>query len=270
MITPPKHNFRPFQGDASVCVLCGKTEENHNLETICDVCEKKSPILKYTPENASGPLNYCPDCLAEEHKAEDSRRYERMTPDQRVETMHENWKTRVMKEIKTKLDEEITIRTDVFNAEIPSLISLKAKVDSDETIPADKKDEAFALLVSAQLTHLSDVAFPELKSAEGVMISRMKSLQQFLNDFVGKLSAEAREKIKIKDISYQPKTTTPKAPKVSAPKTVKFDRSDIERVIKEFPYLDMASIRSLCVSFNQTPDELAAGIRSGKMGKKVN
>lgn len=204
-----------------VCAICRERESNairYGNMPMCNQCWEKEQAM--TAENMS-PENQQARVIAQQQVMERSR-IENATI-----------------EMSQKIDNSITIRSDIFNAKTTAILDLKAAIDNDETIA--NKPYALAETLKTRFEHLSSVIF----DAQQVVMdgaNEQKAIQSYLNTLANQLRSEEREKLKLADISYKPqtikptvktvKTTGTKASKVPAHRQ-KFDKEALKKYATE-------------------------------------
>jgi len=220
-------------------------------ENTCECCDNVTTNLAIY-----NTMKMCPECLENELALETESE---ASADQRVTEVRELTIEQLVKPV----DTTIAVDTDIFNANTPSIIQMKAIIAADDSI--DEKNKAF------ELYQQLDKIWHELQAAifnrnkENVRdTSIQRSIQQFQNDQILKLREDERAKIKARDVNYKP--IVPKVSKPRKPKARKFDKKEIIRVSKELN-LPEWTLQTTCVQTNLAP-ELAAkyllGMKSGE------
>ena len=193
--------------------------------------------------------NFCADCKEKEMEAQ--KRIEE-TADQRVADMNAEHARRVLLE-KVKVDEQIEVSQDVFNAKTLSIVEIEKAVNADDTIPQDQKFYATGEQLVERFTHLKKVLFETTRDIQ----SEMKAIQVRLNTLAVDLKEEEREKLKLQHINYQPEK--PKKIKVAKPKAEKKKKFAKKELLEwsKFAGIDIASLQMMCHKKNMTPEQAA-------------
>ncbi len=191
----------------------------------CEVCEKKDVevIVKY------GNMKFCDDCWALEAEAV---KVNQANAQQRVDDSRALQNSAL--EASRAIDANIQIRTDLFNAATVSIMDLKKTIDEDASIT--NKPYALASELMTRFEHFKQVVF-ELNQQLVDAGNNQKAIQIYLNNMANTLRAEEREKLKIQDLSYQPKPvkqpTVRKLSTTSTTKKVKIDKAELAKYVKE-------------------------------------
>lgn len=193
-----KHSFTPSIGNTLVCVNCKKDAVSHTDMAICECCENVGPV-----EIMYGSILMCESCQNKEIQAEKDRK-DPIIQQQRVDVMN----TAI--EASRSVDNSITVRTDLFNAATVSIIELCKSIDEDATI--SNKPYAKAEELKNRFLKFQTVIF-DLNEKLVEAGNQQKAIQTYLNTLAVQLKSEEREKLKIKDINYQPQPVKSKSPK---------------------------------------------------------
>lgn len=242
-------NVEMFAGMA-MCSNCISNEMRASLEIqkkehLCESC-KKNVETKFSNKYW---MWVCETCLADT----DSMNIVHMSleqQDKRVAEGREFYKNRELERIKT-VDQQVQLRTDIFNAETVAIVEIKTIIDNDENIT--NKPYALACMLSERYQHFKKVIF-DLGEQQIEKQNQQRAIQTYLNQLADKLRIEEREKLKISDLSY-----TPTAPKltISKPKPRKtFDKAELAKYAGECG-LPLATFQMLCVQKNLQPKEMA-------------
>lgn len=178
-----------------------------------------------------------------------------------------NQESRVMES--RKLDSNIQIRADIFNAQTVSIIELKALIDADDSVPEDKKNFRLAEELTHRHNHFKKVIF-DLNEEMVNKSNAQRAIQTYLNDMQNKLRTDERESLRLKDVTYKPAAI--KLPtKESKPKIVKkYDKVGIrDAAITLNTYLvangylpfPESAIQMMCVRRNLNPIDAIEIIR---------
>lgn len=154
---------------------------------------------------------------------------------------------------------------DVFNSPTPELQKVREAIDSDESI--QNKNYAYTKVVTEYFTKLKTVIYDKqiaVRKLSGEITNLNKDqidIQSHLNKLANTLTADEREELHLKDVSYAPSKPKifPKAPK---PKKIK---AAMEDLIREAARASIAlgstikpeTIKSFVVSRNMTPEDAA-------------
>jgi hypothetical protein len=153
-----------------------------------------------------------------------------------------------------KIDTQVVLKQDVFNAGTISFIELQAAIENNAEIPAEKKNLSLMQEVAARIETLNAAIFSE----EAALIAKKNERHALLinaQNVAARLHAVEREKFKQYDITYQPakpKTTKPKAVKAPA----KFDKTAVFEAAKKYN-VPAAQVQSLIVSKNLSAEDAA-------------
>lgn len=101
-----------------------------------------------------------------------------------------------------EIDNQIQVRTDVFNAQTVSIQELKSAIDSDPAIT--NKPYQLALELKSRYQKFRDAIF-EMNQKIVEATTNQRAIQTYLNQLANTLRAEEREKLKIQDINYNPR-----------------------------------------------------------------
>jgi len=196
----------------------------------------------------------CPTCKDTEQKAEAESL---LHAEERVKESNNSFIERQAADMQKQLDTTISIRTDIFNANFPSIMDMKREIEADPTI--ENKIFAHAMAVRARFDQFKKVLF-ELDDAKAQINSNMHAMQSYMNDLSNKLKAEERAKLQLENINYKP--ASPKVPgttKVKAPKAPSVPKAKIDkhllRVMAAALNLPEYVIQITCTSKNMTVEQ---------------
>lgn len=208
---PKDHAFRAFVHDEMHCVQCGFPEAMHTEKAKCEVCDDhKGPLQVFRT------ILMCQACRQKEQEAIANNE---ASAEQRVVEQRESFVKRQAADMMKELDASITIRTDYFNADIPSVMSIKAIIDADETYATvDAKRFALALAIRERFEKDKKILF-EVREVETKIASTMRAMQSYMSDLASTMKAEERAKLQLENINYKP--TPPKVDKQPKPISVK-------------------------------------------------
>ena len=142
-------------------------------------------------------------------------------------------------EVSRKIDAQIELKPDVFNAATIPFIELQAAILADESIPADRKNAALIEECDTRIKHLTEVIF-----AEEAALMEKRNLRNALHvnarEVLTRLQATEREKYRHLEsgVNYKPvvaakpkkvtKVTTPTVKaRTSAAPAKKFNKQDV-------------------------------------------
>lgn len=186
----------------------------------CEVCEKTQVSITCH----YGNMWFCDDCWKLEEEAV------------KVNQLPENQEARVIAskdetlKLAATIDNNIQVRTDLFNAATVAIVELKKVIDDSPLIT--NKPYALAEALKARFEHFKTVVF-QLNEQLIDAGNNQKAIQIYLNNMANQLRAEEREKLKLADLSYQPKSPTkPTVRKISTQK-VKIDKTELAKYVKE-------------------------------------
>jgi hypothetical protein len=198
------HSFVASGGDADICVKCKFPQLAHTETATCDCCPNIGPVeIRY------GNMLMCAACWDKEQKVS----AEHMSPENQNKRVLE-YRTQQNKIIEQSraIDNNITVRTEIYNAQTVSINDLASAINSNPEI--NNKPFALAEELTNRLNNLKKAAF-EIQEQLVNNNSEQRAIQQYMNDLANKLRAEEREKLKLQDINYKPAS-----PKASKPKTI--------------------------------------------------
>jgi hypothetical protein len=136
------------------------------------------------------------------------------------------------------IDTSIKVREDLFNANTTAITELSDSIkQANPTLPEIEVRFLIAKELQTRIKHFQSVIF-DLNNQLVDASTSQRATQSYLNTLANTLKAEQREKLRLSDLTYQPKSPSPK---VNKPKVIKNKVSDedIRRVTaelqKEFP-----------------------------------
>lgn len=248
---PKDHPFRGFVHDMQHCMKCNAPEAAHTSTAACEVCGCTGK-----PLSVFRTMLMCPSCRESEQTLDAANRLE---AEQRVEEAKESFVHRQAEEMKAQLDKTITIRTEFFNADLPSIMDIKRDVEENMLIPADQKYFETVKAVRTRFDQFKVVLF-ELKDVEAQINSSLHAMQSYMNDLANNLKAEERAKLHLENINYKPvspkapTTAKVKAPKVPAAPKAKIDKNMLRAMALALNLPEMV-IQITCVSKNMTVEQ---------------
>lgn len=178
------------------------------MQTTCFQCRKPNTYCELFGTFEGRPVYFCLNCKFEMKKVENN-----------MNDFLANAK---------KLDESLTVQTDIFNAQTVSIQELREAIEKDESI--ENKHFKLAEFLSERFETLQELIIGAKSSIIEAETKKRAILTYYL-ELSKKLRTEEREKLKFQDLKYQPapvKTVSPK--KVS---TKKADKEEAIRISKE-------------------------------------
>lgn len=219
------HPFLPSHTSADICGRCKFPRIAHTNEAECEACGNKAPVeIRY------GNMLMCATCWSKEMELKNSP----ITAGSPITNEKAyNMQTQMLEEAK-RIDHAIEVRSDIFNATTTSIMDIKKLIDENPEIT--NKPFTLAEQLLDRLTHFRKVGF-ELSEQLVENNNQQRAIQQYLNTLSNQLRAEEREKIKLKDINYNPSAIKPRAPKsISTTGTTpkkKLDKSLVKKYATE-------------------------------------
>jgi len=231
-----KHPFIASHLEIANCATCKKSEQAHGDNASCECCDYTGPDCDIFMD-----MVMCPVCICKEQTAivEAADAWEIVKAQKKVEAEQ---KTAIEKAL--EVDYSVEVRTDLFNAAIVPIIELKKLIDEDSTIQLENKHFELTAKVMERIDHLSTTIFDMDEEKLALVNERHKWQVQF-NELSSRLSQEEKDKLKIKDINYQPRSIVIKKPK--APAKRKFDKVELRKYAAELG-IDMYSLQMVVVS----------------------
>lgn len=237
-----RHSFILTVGDPK-CAKCKHPEIDHTDKATCEACPNVGPCELYPDYNG---MLLCAECIGKEEAI-------RLSPEEarkRVQSLAEA----------QKIDSNVQVRSDVFNAATVSIMELKVIIDADTTIV--QKDFKLAMVVTERLNDLKRAIF-ERRQDLIEKENQQNAHQVYLNNLSNKLRVEEREQIKLADINYKPnpvKVTKPRDTKVR-----KFDKTELNKYALESG-LPASVIQQVCISKNMSPQQAAEHLKKVMAG----
>lgn len=181
----------------------------------CDACPKIDVDLFQ-----SGNMLLCASCYAAEVKAIDGTKW--------INNAIANGRV---------IERPIELKQEIFNSSASSFIMMQMEIQADASIPQNKKTEVFLQRIEAKQKELSDAIFAE-KAITAIKENERYSISQQTREFIAKLQVEEREKFKKYDVSYAPKTVSPKkikdVAKDKSPRKPSFDKKACLEAAKKY------------------------------------
>jgi LysM repeat protein len=133
-----------------------------------------------------------------------------------------------------KVDTDIEVKADLFNAGTVPFVEISAAVQSDSSIPDTEKGIQILTLVAERIEKLSEAIFSE-KAATAAKEHQRYALQINAQKLASTLHEKDREKFKQFDINYKPtKVVKGKTPKPTPVSTKKFDKNTLYEMAKKY------------------------------------
>lgn len=238
------HSFNPSILDSLKCEKCMLSELMHSDKATCEACPAIGPVNIMKLHNGR-VMAVCQKCEDESKK---------IIADRLKETLDK----------REQIDATVEYNTDFFNLESVSINELKTAIfDSD----AANKPYMFAEQLMERFNTYKQKLF-NLSAEIAEANNRQRAVQVELNQISNLITAEEREKLRIKDINYKPqpiKSTKPKA--ISGPKK-KFNKAELKDVSEQFKIPEFL-LQQYCIQRNITALEAAKLIKE-KLGQANN
>lgn len=208
----------------------------------CDCCPADGVRLVKTPPN----MWMCDECRAKEIAVA----MQHQTPELQEERLqaHKNMENVHLMHVRQE-NAALKIATDIFNAKIKSIDSLKKAIDEDTTI--ENKHFTLAQVLGERFDRLTEILHSkrqEIVEAE----NEQRAIQSYYNELSKKLHTQEREKIKLADLTYKPEIRTESKPKPE-PKAKNYDKTGIAAQALITGLSDVL-IQMTCVGRNVTPE----------------
>ena len=198
---------------------------------------------------SQGNIWLCNACLTEENK-----------------TLEMNKHALTSVEASRKIDAQIELKADVFNAATVPFIELQASILADDSIPADRKNAALIEECDKRIKHLTEVIF-----AEEAALMEKRNLRNALHvnarEVMTRLQAADQEKYRQFAVNYKPTaavkprkvvtagTTTPKNRTPTTPAT-KFNKRDVQ-YFAAVHGVSPIQVQKVVVSKGMSPEDAA-------------
>lgn len=227
------------QNKTGDCETCDKTNVNITLHYgntwMCDECwDKEKPILEQ--QKSAQQTTIAINKLAEESR---------------------------------QIDEQIEVKTDLFNAATVAFVELKAAIDNDPNIPAEQKSFAYAQVLHARFIHFKKILF-EQREQLAKTENTVRAFQSQLQVVAGQLRQAERDKLQIESLDYKPREIkTPKPPSEKKPR--KSSLEEFKQAIVKYGLPSTVAASTLAMLANQknmSADEAAKMMKDLLEGKK--
>ena len=220
---------------------------------ICESCPNEGARYKFID------IKMCWDCYSRELEfqkeiADPAKQAERLQAHKNIENIH-------LQHIREE-NAAIRISSDIFNAKIKSIQSLKEAIDADPTI--ENKNWALAQVLNERYVHLNDLLHGKRKEVAEAE-NEQRAIQTYYNDLSKKLRIEEREKLKLADLTYKPLPVPVKEKKEV--KVKKYDKTGIAAAAL-MSGIQEALIQMVCVARDITPQAAVMILKEQGLGKK--
>lgn len=242
------HKFIPSMLDPILCIECKQIESQHTSQAVCESCDKIGPV-----EMIYGDMALCSDCIEREKEADTSRVESAET---RVSEAKSDMQRRL--EIVRQVDSSLQVKSDLFNAKTVAILELKDLIYADDSI--QNKPYVLAETLTARFLHFKKLIF-DMQQDIIDKSNEQKAIQTYLNTLANQLRSEEREKLKLSDINYQPKSVAihkPKSIKVNSSK--KIDKAELKKYATELG-IGEYMIQMLVTAKGITVEQAAGQIR---------
>lgn len=234
------HKFSSSIIDSSKCKICKRPEQDHGSDAECEVCSKHGDCV-----DVNGIL-MCPGCLENEisGKKEESKQMAQTNP------LNSGNPIQRLADMVRDSDARISSRPEFFNAETMAIEDIRKQLESDNSV-LNKRFE-LAQIVYQRVVDFEKALF-EVNQTRFEMNDRQQANRVYLQSLSQQLTAEEREKVRLKDISYpvqQPKLQTPKAPSTKA----KSNKEELREAAAKYG-VDTIAIQTVCIARNLTIEQ---------------
>lgn len=244
------HPFVASLTNPNSCASCKKDMLSHTNEAICECCTNIGVVELYY-----GNLLMCAACKKRDDDAT-ALSNDPVVQQTRVDTANGILETIRAESVVTKaiaIDNAITVRTELFNAETLAIEEVRKSILEDVLIV--NKPLALAEFVKNRIENYQRVIF-EMNEQVQIEYNKQIATQTYLNNLANQLRKEEREKLKISDISYNPnppKLAKEKLPTVSKPKKVKLDKALVAKIARELG-IGSFMVETICTARGVTPE----------------
>jgi len=254
------HPFESNPTKPDKCLECGYEEIRHGDTGLCECCDKTGNLVVFQLAHNNRQMLLHSDCK--------ERELALMSGDFQALEMQNRRLDEYNKVVKPyeelvrdarKIDEQIHLSTDIFNAKTVSFIELRDAINADDKIEPNAKHFELARLCKERINHLQQVIF-NLDKQKIDAYSEQKSWHIQLNDLANELRTEEREKLRISDITYDvkmPKPVTPRAIKVTE-KAI--DKNELNKLSAELN-IPAPTLKMVMVSKNWTVEQVGNHFR---------
>lgn len=152
-----------------------------------------------------------------------------------------------------RVETEVRIKSDIFNAATVPIVELTAKVNADSAI--ENKQFAIAEILLARFQERKAVIF-ERRQELLQLENEQRAIQIHLNQLALQLRKEERDRLKLADLNYQPSTPKEKKPPAEKRPSISKQLQEIRKYAAEYG-VDEVAVRTLTVAKNLTPEKAA-------------
>lgn len=236
------HSFQPSIIDSAKCKICKRPESDHGPDAECEVCSKHADCI-----DVNGIL-MCPSCLERELVSDPNPK----PPEQARSLEYTDNRNAIQilaDEIKAS-DAKISNRPEFFNAETISIEEIKTRIIADNSI--ENKRFELAKIVQQRVIDLEKAIF-DADQRRFELGDRQQANRIYLQNLATQLTAEERDKVRIKDINYpiqQPKLHTPRAPSTKS----KSNKEELREAAAKYG-IAAAVIQTVCIARNMTVEQ---------------
>lgn len=234
------HNFVPSQLNSSVCARCKYDETSHTSRATCEQCGSSGTCNVFT-----GML-LCMDCIANEKRAI----LENQSEEKQAERLRSH---QALTEMAKRVDQSVTVKSDVYNAETIATIKVFQSIDSDESI--QNKVFAKAQFLSERYEHFSKVVF-EARSVLETATSSQRAIQSQLNELANQLREDERSKLQLNDLNYHPSVVKPKRSESRAQRVKKWTKASVREAAANYK-VPVDAVQMICVARNLDAESAA-------------
>lgn len=154
--------------------------------------------------------------------------------------------------VSREIDNSVKVNTDIFNAATVSIVELKKAIDEDESIT--NKPYALAVELQTRFNKHKEVIFG-LNQQIVEETNRQKAIQIYLNNLANQLRQDEREKLRLQDINYQPRTLKmPVSPKTIKMSKKKLDTKELKARATELGIPEF-TLRMICIQKNLSVED---------------
>ena len=225
------HTFVSSLTDATLCRQCKRIEIDHTDQATCESCGKVDECEIIEVPNLKEGILACKDCKTRDAEINAEVAALGNTREERIMTVKE------MIEKNSQIEQSIQILPDVFNAKTIAIMELKKVIDADNSI--ENKNFRLAEILDERYVHLKSTIFDTRKTLQELE-NELRAVQQTYNELGKTLRADEREKLRIKDVTYQPQEPKtikkPRAPKVGGVNSSE-SREYIAKIELQYPQI---------------------------------
>lgn len=235
------HEFNRSVLDAVICVVCKKHEKFHGINSECEACDYVGELTLFAD------MCLCPNCIKEELETSASHQ----SPELQAERLAEH----NLLEESRRIDMSIQTRSDIYNAETIAILEIEQAINQDTTI--ENKQFAIASELVTRVKHFQEVLLG-LDEKKVEVANQQRATQTYLNTLSVKLRTEERERLRLADLTYDPKAPKPIKKVIKIDK--KFDKAEIKRLAAELGVSDF-TLQTIAVAKGMSPEQAANYLR---------